>query len=103
MPEITKDQAVEKLKRAIAEFHTYDLRDIYNEFFPRELATEEEALADETKLAKQIEDHIRRGLEIEEILDLWPVVFPGYRNAYYDEETDKIHFEEESEPLQYAD
>ena len=40
--------------------------------------------------------HIRSGLEAEEIVDLWNVVFPGDRNVWYNEEDDEIHYNEEA-------
>ena len=41
------------------------------------------------------------GLEAEEIVDLWNVVFPEDRNVWYDEEAKTIHFNEEV--VGYAD
>ena len=35
------------------------------------------------------------GLEAEEIVGLWNVVFPEDRNVWYDDETKAIHFNEE--------
>jgi len=45
---------------------------------------------------KQIFDHIEKGLEVEEILDLWRVVFPKDRRVHFDETTDEIAFKDQS-------
>ena len=46
--------------------------------------------------ASEIARQIRGGLEAEEIVDLWNVVFPEDRNVWYNpEETNAIHFNEE--------
>ncbi|MHC5541359.1 hypothetical protein ACYOEI_24320 [Singulisphaera rosea] len=39
--------------------------------------------------------HIRDGLEAEEIVDLWNVVFPTDRHVWYDEGSRVIHYNEE--------
>ncbi len=46
-------------------------------------------------VASEIARHIRSGLEAEEIVDLWNVVFPEDRNVWYDEEAKSILFNEE--------
>ena len=46
--------------------------------------------------AADLAQHVRSGLEAEEIVDLWNVVFPDDRNVWYDEEDDKIHYNEEA-------
>ena len=42
--------------------------------------------------ANDIARHIRDGLEAEEVVDLWNVVFPEDRNVWYDEEAKEIRF-----------
>jgi hypothetical protein len=65
-----------------------DLPEIYAELFP-------ERPPGATPVASEIARSIRDGLEAEEIVDLWNVVFPQDRNVWYDEETRVIHFNEE--------
>ena len=48
-------------------------------------------------------DYLGRGLEIEEILDLWNVAFPAARNVYYDDETETIHYNNEPESVRQAE
>jgi hypothetical protein len=52
-------------------------------------------------LAKQLAQHIRAGIEPEEIVDLWHVVFPGDRNVQYDEIEDTLEYSESQ--LRYAE
>lgn len=103
MPAISTREAVEKLTRAVEGMHPDDLLEFYNELFPAssksEVSPEDGGAGDRGKILQQIQ----RGLEVEEILDLWNVAFPQDRKVYYDEEADAIHFDEEPEALQYAE
>jgi len=94
MPTISVDAAAEKLTHAIEDMHADNLLQVYNELFPDEPATEDEAYDDVTHLVEQISDHIRKGLEPEEIVDLWNVVFPQDRGVYFNEEDNLLHFAE---------
>jgi hypothetical protein len=64
------------------------LGEIYAEFFPAKIASTPLATSD---VARQIRD----GLEAEEIVDLWNVVFPEDYHVWYNEETKEIHYNEE--------
>ena len=64
------------------------LPEIYAELFP-------EGSPGAPAVASEIARQIRAGLEAEEMVDLWNVVFPEDRNVWYDEETRAIHFNEE--------
>ena len=93
MATISIDAAVDKLISAVEEMRADDLVQAYNELFPDEPATEEEAYEDVTPLMKRIVDRMRHGLEPEEAVDLWNVVFPAGRDVYFDEEDNVLHFE----------
>ena len=97
MPTISKEQAAEMLRGKVTDLPADDLIEVYNELFPEDPATEIPALVD------RVVAHLQRGLEVEEILDLWTVVFPKYRHASYDEETETIHYYEEAELIPYAE
>jgi len=68
-----------------------DLLDFHNELFPEEPESELDPKDGVAAVRKKVTDYLGRGLEIEEILDLWNVAFPEARNVYYDDETDTIH------------
>ena len=87
MPELSKDEATEKLARGVEKARPSDLPEIYSELFP-------EAAPPVSPVASDIASHIRSGLEAEEIVDLWNVVFPEDHNVWYDEESRAIHFNE---------
>ena len=70
------------------------LAEIYSELFP-------EKPANGTLTAADLAQHVRNGLKAEELVDLWNVVFPADRNVWYDEEDEKIHYNEEA--LGYAE
>jgi hypothetical protein len=99
MPTITKDQAVQQLANAVENAHPDDLAEIYNELFPEQPITESEVAADATRIIQRVKNHITRGLEIEEILDLWNVVFPEHRDMWFDEEKNAFHYEEDRQPV----
>src|SRR5947208_14066414 len=86
MPTITRRQAVDRLTQAVKEAHPDDLVEIHNELFPEKPITEDEARKDASALVKKIVAHIDRGLEVEEILDLWHVIFPKHRGVWFDED-----------------
>jgi len=96
MATISIDGATEKLIRAVEKMDTDDLVQVYNELFPDEPTTEEKAYEDVTSLVEQIVGHIRHGLEPEEAVDLWNVVFSADREVYFDEEANLLYFEEPS-------
>jgi hypothetical protein len=88
MPALSKIEAVEKLAHGVELAKQNDLAEIYAELFPEKSAFSPPAASD-------IVRYIRNGLEAEEIVDLWNVVFPADRNVWYDEEAKSIHYNEE--------
>jgi len=94
MPALSKNQATEKLAKVVEKAKPTTLVEIYAELFP------EKPMAGQPS-AFDLALHIRSGLEAEEIVDLWNVVFPADRNVWYDEEDDEIYFNEEA--VGYAD
>jgi hypothetical protein len=88
MPEIAIADAAEKLAEVVEVASTTVLKEIHAELFPQS------ALSG-PPIAGDIARHIREGLEAEEIVDLWNVVFPDDRNVWYDEEAKALHFNEE--------
>jgi hypothetical protein len=86
MPAITTDRAVHLLTEAVEKAPPDDLVEIYNELFPEEPTTESAARNAPGPLVQRAAGHISRGLEIEEILDLWNVVFPEHHDVWFDEE-----------------
>ena len=88
MPTLSREQAVEKLAMGVEQAKPSELPEIYSEIFPtRALNT--------APVACDIATHIRGGLEAEEIVDLWNVVFPEDRHVWYDEEAQAICYNEE--------
>jgi hypothetical protein len=43
-------------------------------------------------LAERLVARINSGLAIDEVIDLWGLIFPGRRNVWYDEEEGRIHY-----------
>jgi hypothetical protein len=100
MPVITKEQALELLTNEVQENLAADeLLEVYNEVFPDDPSTEEEVHEDSWPLIEQLVDHINRGLEIDEVMDLWGLIFPKHRNVGYDDEAERIHYNEETEAV----
>jgi hypothetical protein len=94
MPALSTNDAAERLAKGVENAKPTALAEIYSELFPEK----PEAAAPS---AVDLAQHVRSGLEAEELVDLWNVVFPGDRNVWYDEEDDKIHYNEEA--LGYAE
>jgi hypothetical protein len=94
MPALSTSEAAERLAIGVEEAKPTTLMDIYTELFPEK---PEAAVPSATDLAR----HVRNGLEAEELVDLWNVVFPADRNVWYDEQDEKIHYN--AEALGYAE
>lgn len=88
MPKLSTGEAVERLIEGITEAKPTTLAEIHAELFPEKSPAP-------PPTAGEIVGLVRGGLEAEEIVDLWNVVFPEDRNVWYDEEDQKIHFNEE--------
>ncbi len=88
MPALSTNEATERLARVVEKATPTVLSEIYAELFPEKPVSAEPSAAD---LAR----HVRSGLETEELVDLWNVVFPADRNVWYDEESEKIHYNEQ--------
>lgn len=93
MPALTTDVAAERIAKVIEQAKPTTLTEIYAELFPEKPAAPVPTAVDLAQL-------VRSGLEAEELVSLWNVVFPGDRNVWFDEEDEKIHYNEES--LGYA-
>ena len=77
-----------RVTRGVEKAKSTDLAKIYSELYP-------EKPLPAPPVASDIAKHIRSGLEAEEIVDLWNVVFPEDRNVWYDEEAKTIRYNEE--------
>lgn len=88
MPTIPRLEALERLARAVETATPDDVVAIYTELFPTKNPREA------PPVAKQIAAHIRLGIEPEEIVDLWNVVFPAERSVYYNEEEGSLQYRE---------
>ena len=91
MSMITLDAATEKLTEAVGQMPPDELVQIYNELFPDEPAADDESGLNVSPLFEQIVSHFGRGLEPEEVVDLWNVAFPEDHDVYYNEEDGYLH------------
>jgi hypothetical protein len=95
MSGIKKSEAIEKLALAAESASSADdIVEIYGELFPGK-GLPDVSGAKTKALAVELARHIRSGIEPEELVDLWNVVFPADRNVYYDEEHDVVRYNEE--------
>jgi len=94
MPALSKVQATERLADVVEKAKPSAVPELYAELFP-------ERSTAVLPSASDLAHHIRDGLDAEEIVDLWNVVFPNDRNVWYDEVDDEIHYNEEV--VGYAD
>jgi len=94
MPEVTLSAATERLASKVEADELDYLDQIYLEIFP-------ETTVPSPLLAGDVARIIRAGLEPEELVDLWNVVFPDHHHVWYNEETDLIYYNEEA--AEYSD
>ena len=100
MPAVTKDKALELLTTEVREkLDADELLEVYNEVFPHDPSTEEVAHEDVTALVGQLVHHVNSAREVEEILDLWGLIFPRHHDIWYDDEDERLHYNEEAEAL----
>ena len=99
MPAITTSEAIARLIRAVEAMPPDDLLEFYNELFPEAPKSEVTPPGDGSSDRQRIVEHLNRGVEIEEILDLWNVAFPEDRAVYYDDEGMVVRYNEEPEFL----
>lgn len=99
MPAVTKDKALELLTAEVQEELGVDeLLEVYNEVFPEDRCTEEEAHEGHVPLVERLVEHITK-LGADEVIDMWGLLFPRHQNVWYDEEDDTVHYHEEAEPV----
>src|SRR5690242_17667005 len=103
MGTIKADRAVALLTEAVQKAPCDDLAELSNELFPEEPTTEDEVIKSTYALIARVVDHLQRGLEIEELVDLWHVVFPEHRGLWFDEDAGLFHYQEEPQPANRAE
>jgi hypothetical protein len=96
MPALKKDQAVSKLVEAIRDLRQDDILDVYNELFPDNPSDATSVNRDPGQFQMRIRNYIGQGLEVEEILDLWRVIFPKDRRVHFNEVTDELRYNEQN-------
>ena len=97
MAAIKKKEAEDRLAEVVKCANLDDLVEIHNEVFPEEPITGDQINEDPSVLSEKIVAHIDSGLEVEEILDLWNVVFPSHREVWFEEDKALVHYEEKFE------
>jgi hypothetical protein len=85
MPAIPLKEAIERLAQAVEKAAPEDLIEIFAELHPAKPLPDLSGTK-AAALAKELALLIRTGIEPEEAVDLWNVVFPEGANFYYDEE-----------------
>jgi hypothetical protein len=103
MPTLAKREAVEKLIQAVRGMSLDDLLDFHNEMFPEGPMADLVTQNDGNMVRQKVLDYLGRGVEVEEILDLWNVAFPEAWNVTYDDEADTIQYLIEPDAIRYAD
>jgi hypothetical protein len=94
MSPISTDQAAELFIEAVKNASPDYLVAFHNELFTRQKTTQEAAEKNPQAFLKRVLDHIQQGLEIDEVLDFWNVVFPRRQRLSWDEEDGLFHFVE---------
>jgi hypothetical protein len=92
MPEVNRAKALELLTQAVEKFPADELLEVYNEVFPNDPASEEEAQEAPQALVERLAEHINRRLAVADLVDFWGLIFPRHRDIEYDDEEDRIHY-----------
>jgi hypothetical protein len=100
MPTIAKAEAVEKLTQAARGMGLDDLMDFHNELFPEDQIAELDQDNGCATVRQKVLDYLGRGIEVEELLDLWNVAFPEAWNVSYNDETDTLQYQLEPEAIE---
>ncbi len=98
MPTVMRSEAADRLTQQVHAMNRSNLLDFHNELFPEDPISEIDT-KDVSAVRRKVLDYLGRGVEVEEILDLWNVVFPDAWNVYYDDETDEIHYRDEPDAI----
>src|SRR4051812_29020034 len=96
MPDLTKEQVVDRLTSEVQKLGADEVLEIYQSLFHGRPVSTEQALKDARPLVEEIIQHLRGGREEEELPDLWSLVLPGYRNVWYNEEDELLHYDEKN-------
>lgn len=93
-PEVfSPDEAIQRLAEEIEKSAEYDVHEAYYEIFPDERATKTAECRAIDELKTTILNYLRREALPEELVALLNVVYPEYRQVWYDEEDDRLHCE----------
>jgi hypothetical protein len=103
MAEVSKSDAILRLLAELDKFAWDDVVEIHNELFPFEPLSVDGEPKDVELVRKTVKDRITEGLESEEIIDLWNVVFPAARNVWYDDENECVRFNGEPQQVESSD
>jgi hypothetical protein len=95
MSPIPVKDAVERLAKVVEKASSDDLVQFYNELHPANRLPAVNGMKAK-QLAKELSAQIRAGIEPEEIVDLWHVVFPTVHVRYEEEHDVLRHIERQS-------
>jgi hypothetical protein len=99
MPDVTREKGLELLTQAVEKFPADELLEVYNEVFPNDPASEEEAQDAPRALVERLVEHINSRLAVADMVEFWGLIFPRHRDIEYDDEEDRIHYNEGAEAV----
>ncbi len=96
MPVVTMREAVDLLTHEVQEkLSPEELFEVIEELLPEDALTQDEVEDDPLRAVGVIVDHLESGLPAEEIADIWRLIAPRHHQIWYDEEADRIHYNED--------
>jgi len=99
MPALKRNQVIDLLTRAVKQdLNADDLLQVHKELFLDNSLNQEEFYDDDARTAEILE-YINGDLAVEDLIDLWNLIYPKHRHVWYDEQAEKFHYNEESSPL----
>lgn len=103
MSQISEVVATQRLSSEIEKLSWDDIVEIHNELFPLQPLSVESESKDADEVRKKVMNRLAEGLESEEIIDLWNVVFPRDRNVWFDDEQVCVRFNEEPQQVESSE
>ena len=69
-----------------------DLRDAHNEMFPATPIQPIDSRSEEASIRQKMIAYLRADIAVQEVLELWSIIFPETHSVHQDDETGMIHY-----------
>lgn len=95
MPTLTPKDAAARMANDVNDVPDDELRGVYNELFPLDPIQGDTLPRPRDEVIATVRDYLVTSAVPEELVDLWNVMYPEYRDVWYDEDEELMHCEVE--------